>query len=429
MKKWVFVILNLIASFAWAMELEYISDCSFDADLKISNYSVGGLSALQYDEKTGVLYSLSDFKWKSDPHLVLWKLPKSKKPCPELVSAHTFRDKNQKVDIDGEGLIRTTSGDYFVSSERSSGEENPAIMHFNSEGDLINTFSIPKAYMKGTETFTDLQKPIKAAYPDKPTLKVQKLPTKSSENSFIKWAKALYYLFFDTPQQQLNKKLEREYQEDLKKWDKEVKAIDEKFDLEMKTWEQSFQSVQTGFHHNSGFEAFAFDPQLQIVTAITEDPLFQDVKAGVSRILRMPLNEESLPKKFEEYYYKTDEGMRISETMDIGGGKLLILEIRYNFSENRVYAKLYSVNLSEQMAAEVKPLLNPNEIKILNKELVLDLNSIESKLTSGFHRLDNLEGMTFGPRLPSGERTLIMVSDNNNNRRQVTQFIFFKVKL
>jgi hypothetical protein len=36
---------------------------------------------------------------------------------------------------------------------------------------------------------------------------------------------------------------------------------------------------------------------------------------------------------------------------------------------------------------------------------------------------DNLEGMTFGPRLPDGRPTLIMVSDNNFNAFQTTQFI------
>ena len=39
--------------------------------------------------------------------------------------------------------------------------------------------------------------------------------------------------------------------------------------------------------------------------------------------------------------------------------------------------------------------------------------------------LDNLEGMTWGPRLPTGQPTLILVSDNNFSGRQVTQFLAF----
>ncbi len=37
--------------------------------------------------------------------------------------------------------------------------------------------------------------------------------------------------------------------------------------------------------------------------------------------------------------------------------------------------------------------------------------------------IDNLEGMTFGPDLPDGRRTLVVVSDNNFSPAQFTQFI------
>jgi hypothetical protein len=36
---------------------------------------------------------------------------------------------------------------------------------------------------------------------------------------------------------------------------------------------------------------------------------------------------------------------------------------------------------------------------------------------------DNLEGMTFGPRLADGRRLLVVISDNNFNPLQTTQFI------
>ena len=39
--------------------------------------------------------------------------------------------------------------------------------------------------------------------------------------------------------------------------------------------------------------------------------------------------------------------------------------------------------------------------------------------------LDNTEGMCWGPRRPDGRRTLVVVSDDNFNARQVTQFAAF----
>jgi len=41
-------------------------------------------------------------------------------------------------------------------------------------------------------------------------------------------------------------------------------------------------------------------------------------------------------------------------------------------------------------------------------------------------RLDNTEGMCWGPKLPTGNRTLVFVSDDNFNSRQITQFLAFE---
>ncbi len=41
-------------------------------------------------------------------------------------------------------------------------------------------------------------------------------------------------------------------------------------------------------------------------------------------------------------------------------------------------------------------------------------------------RLDNTEGMCWGPNLPNGNRTVLFVSDDNFNPRQITQFLAFE---
>lgn len=53
----------------------------------------------------------------------------------------------------------------------------------------------------------------------------------------------------------------------------------------------------------------------------------------------------------------------------------------------------------------------------VRKTLLFDLDDI------GVTRTDNVEGITWGPRLPSGERTLIIVSDNNFSQNQRTQIV------
>jgi hypothetical protein len=43
--------------------------------------------------------------------------------------------------------------------------------------------------------------------------------------------------------------------------------------------------------------------------------------------------------------------------------------------------------------------------------------------------IDNIEGMTFGPPLPDGRATLVIVSDNNFNAGQFTQFIVLALEI
>jgi hypothetical protein len=52
------------------------------------------------------------------------------------------------------------------------------------------------------------------------------------------------------------------------------------------------------------------------------------------------------------------------------------------------------------------------------KTLLLDLDTLG--LT-----LDNVEGMAFGPDLPDGGRSLVLVSDNNFSPAAFTQFLAF----
>ncbi|MFB2839448.1 esterase-like activity of phytase family protein [Floridanema evergladense] len=60
-------------------------------------------------------------------------------------------------------------------------------------------------------------------------------------------------------------------------------------------------------------------------------------------------------------------------------------------------------------------------VQPVKKQLTLDLQKLGI-------RLDNLEGMTFGPRLPDGTQSLILVSDDNFKEEQITQLLLFRLK-
>jgi hypothetical protein len=56
------------------------------------------------------------------------------------------------------------------------------------------------------------------------------------------------------------------------------------------------------------------------------------------------------------------------------------------------------------------------DVKPAYKKLLLDFKTLGIPI-------DNLEGLTLGPRLPDGRQSIILVSDNNFREAQVTQFI------
>jgi hypothetical protein len=62
------------------------------------------------------------------------------------------------------------------------------------------------------------------------------------------------------------------------------------------------------------------------------------------------------------------------------------------------------------------------DVEPVRKKLIADLADFD------LSTVDNVEGMTWGPKLPTGERTLLLVSDDNFAASQVTQVIALAVR-
>jgi len=62
------------------------------------------------------------------------------------------------------------------------------------------------------------------------------------------------------------------------------------------------------------------------------------------------------------------------------------------------------------------------KIKPVRKKLVADMADF------GLSTVDNIEGMTWGPRLRTGERTLLLVSDDNFSATQVSQVVALAIR-
>ncbi|MCT7959414.1 esterase-like activity of phytase family protein [Laspinema sp. D1] len=194
-----------------------------------------------------------------------------------------------------------------------------------------------------------------------------------------------------------------------------------------------------GIRNNQAFESLTLSPSEQFLYTATETALIQDgepanlEKGTPVRILQYDL---TTGQPVQEFYYLTEpvqtepkypDGLTIHSLVELlAWDETKLLSLERGFTEdvgNTVL--LYEVSLGD--ATDIQQIESLKEVDIQNiqpaqKRLLLELRTLDIPL-------DNLEGMTFGPKLADGRRSLILVSDNNFNPLQVTQFLVFAINL
>jgi hypothetical protein len=114
----------------------------------------------------------------------------------------------------------------------------------------------------------------------------------------------------------------------------------------------------------------------------------------------------------------------LSELLALDDRRLLVLEragVQGADDTYRNFIRLYEADLQDATDVNGTASLAAGGFVAARKRLVLDLNTL------GLAKLDNIEGMAWGPLLANGNRSLVMVSDNNFNGTQITQLLAFEV--
>ncbi len=110
----------------------------------------------------------------------------------------------------------------------------------------------------------------------------------------------------------------------------------------------------------------------------------------------------------------------VSEILMLDSRRLLVLERAYVAGKG-ISLRIYCVDTEDGTDTLDIDTLNSTNHRVARKRLVVDFSNLK------LSRLDNTEGMTWGPRLSDGRRTLFVVSDDNFNPLQVTQIAMFAV--
>jgi hypothetical protein len=178
-----------------------------------------------------------------------------------------------------------------------------------------------------------------------------------------------------------------------------------------------------GVRQNLGFESAATSGKhlfAGIENALVQDGPAASLTAGSpARLLRYDVKRNTLQR---QWTYLTDPIAEtpnpptqfavngLVEVLPLGHRRLITMERSFSVGApgtgNKI--KLYLTELRRDGTT--------------TKTLLLNLDALGLPL-------DNVEGMTFGPRLHGGRRTLLLVSDNNFAATQFTQFLLFAVKL
>ncbi|MDX2231990.1 MAG: phytase [Leptolyngbyaceae cyanobacterium bins.349] len=198
----------------------------------------------------------------------------------------------------------------------------------------------------------------------------------------------------------------------------------------------------SGVRNNLAFESLTITPSNRYLYTATENALFQDGPAASltaisrSRILQYNLLSGQ-PEK--EYLYEVDpvaqapspatafstNGLVDLLALDDRG---TMLAVERSFSAgvpgtgNTI--KIYEISLQGATDISVYESLSSltagqlAAITPVQKRLLLNLDDLN--LPTG---TDNIEGITFGPKLPDGRQSIVLVSDNNFSPTQFTQIL------
>lgn len=203
-----------------------------------------------------------------------------------------------------------------------------------------------------------------------------------------------------------------------------------------------------GVYNNLAFESIAITPDGKTLWTMTENGLAQDsLPTAVGRGSRARLLSFDLDtgKAGAEYVYDVasvpfppaksgdfatngvpdmlalsdHEFIVIERAYAIGAATPGIAALTKQPTSNTI--KLFLIDTRGATDVSGWPTIKGRDLTPVKRTMLLDLSSLKNDDGSVL-ALDNIEGITFGP-VVDGKRTLILVSDNNFNPAQFTQFV------
>lgn len=197
------------------------------------------------------------------------------------------------------------------------------------------------------------------------------------------------------------------------------------------------QAIEKGPRKNGVLEGMSFADNYNTLFVNVEEPLYEDgPRVDVTendtyiRILKFDVANNQNTAQFA---YKPDPvayspnpltGFKINgipDILSVGKDKLLVIERSFSEGRSGCTVKLFLTDLAEATNIKGNASLQANKnFKAAPKKLLLNMDSL------GIY-IDNVEGVTFGPTLSNGHKTLVLIADNNFASAQKSQIFLFQI--
>ena len=183
----------------------------------------------------------------------------------------------------------------------------------------------------------------------------------------------------------------------------------------------------SGPRQNAVLEGLTLSPGGRWLWAGMEGPLFEDGPApseANGAVVRVTRFDPETATPTAQYLYPIDavtagpDGDNgLSDFVALDDSSFLALERGYG---THVTSRIYRVEVGDAEDVLMRPGVAGQQVRTMRKSLLADLTTVP-----GLTPLDNVEGITLGPMLPDGRRSVVVVSDDNFQPSQITQVLAF----
>jgi hypothetical protein len=192
-----------------------------------------------------------------------------------------------------------------------------------------------------------------------------------------------------------------------------------------------------GPRQNGVLEGMSFGNNFKDLYVSVEEPLYQDgpqvetfvqktwlrffkfdvsTKRNTEQYAYMPEKIDTLPKPISAFKVNG-----VSEILYIGDKKFLVVERAFSTGRQKCTIKIFLADASKASNVRDNPsLLLDAPAFPMTKKLLVNFDTIDQFI-------DNVEGITLGPKLPNGNLSLLLVVDNNFSKFEQTQVILMEI--